>query len=331
LAERPTPAPDVHPESVLRAPDGRLVQLKVHRARWDDALPENSLAALAACLAARVARAEIDIAMLADREFLVFHDDTLDRGTTGRGRADALTADAARALRLRGRGTGDRPGESTEHPLPLLGDVVALLRETPAPTVLELDAKDAEPWPWPRVEELARAIEPVKDRVVVGGGADWNLRRLLAVDPSAPVGFDPMYELDWAPVGRPLDELPGVRGAYGYLDAHPLARRRRGPTADYLRDRLGAILRLVPGARDLHLRLRAAERMLDDGLDDLAAIVHDHGMRLDVWTLDAGTPAWEARLARAVAAGADIVTTNTPRALAAVNLASRERPAQAHG
>ena len=198
---------------------------------------------------------------------------------------------------------------------------MATLLEIPAPTLLELDAKDVEPWPWSRVEELARLIEPVVDRVVVGSAADWNLRRLLTVDPTTPVAFDPMFYLDWTPDGALLDPLPGVRGAYGYLDAHPLARRRHGPTTDYLRDRLGAILRLVPGARDLHLRLRAAERMLDDGLADLPTLIREHGYRVGYWTLNAGTPGWEARLARAVEAGADIVTTDTPRALAAVELA----------
>src|SRR5215207_5980427 len=91
----------VHPESLLRAPDGRLVQLKVHSANWDPALPENSLDALAACLAAPVARAEIDVEMLADRDFLIYHDHMLDRGTTGSGPVASLTSDAARALRLR--------------------------------------------------------------------------------------------------------------------------------------------------------------------------------------------------------------------------------------
>jgi len=306
---------------VTRATDGRLVQLKVHCARWDDSVPENSIPALTNCLEARVARAEIDIAMLTDRDFLVLHDDVLDEATTGSGPSSVLTADAARRVRLRLH-VGARQGQPTEHAPPLLSDVVALLRAIPAPTLLELDAKDSQPWPWPRVEELARLIEPVKDRVVVGSAADWNLRRLLRVDPTAPVGFDPMYYLDWASDTSELDSLPGVLGAYGYLDAHPLARRRLGPTTDYLRDRLGAILRLVPGARDLHLRLSAAERMLDDGLDDLPTIVHDHGMNLDYWTLDAGMPNWQARFQRAVAAGADIVTTNTARILAATSLSA---------
>jgi hypothetical protein len=39
-------------------------------------------------------------------------------------------------------------------------------------------------------------------------------------------------------------------------------------------------------------------------------------VRIDLWTLDAGTRAWRERLERALDAGTDIVTTNTPRELA---------------
>ena len=312
---------EVNPRSVLRAPDGRLVQLKIHSARWDDSWPENSLAGLKASLDARVARAEIDVAMLADRDFLVTHDDTLDRSTTGTGPASALTADAARSLRLRHHAKGDQLGPPTDHPPALLSDVVALLKESPGPTRLQLDMKDVLPWPWPRVEELARTIEPVRERVVVGSAADWNLRRLLRVDPAVLVGFDPMFYLDLSPADEGMDPLPGVMGAYGYLDAHPLARERHGPAADYLRDRLGAILRLVPDPAELYIRLYMAEKMHRDGLDDLADIVHGFGASFDLWTLDAGTPRWEERLRLAVALGADVVTTNTAREMSAVSLA----------
>ena len=178
--------------------------------------------------------------------------------------------------------------------------------------------KDAEPWPWPRIEELLRLVEPIKDRVIFGCTADWNLRRLLHVDPTAPVGFDPMYYLDWAPEG-PSWSFPasGARTATWTPTRWP---RRCGSTANYLRDRLGAVLRLVPGPRDLYIRLRTAERMLADGLDDLAEIVHSLDATLDLWTLDADTPNWEDRLRRAVEIGADVVTTNTPRRFAAVSL-----------
>ena len=299
-----------HAESVIGGPDGRLIQLKVHQCAWNAAAVPNSLPAILDCYQQHVARAEIDVAILHDQDFLIVHDTDLSHATDGRGRVDQTRcADTGRLHLLRaGRPSAERPA--------LLSEVAAAIAGEPFPTVLELDLKDWAPWPWPRVEELARILEPIKDRITFGGSADWNLRRLLRVDPSLPMGYTITQELDWLPPQAPPEPLPGIRGAYGYLDAHPLARQRTGPTADYLRDRLGAILRLVPGARDIHVRLLAVERMLDDGLDDLADLLHAQGMLLDVWTLDAETPNWRARLERAVACGADVITTNTPRALA---------------
>jgi hypothetical protein len=57
--------------------------------------------------------------------------------------------------------------------------------------------------------------------------------------------------------------------------------------------------------------------MLDDGVEDPADLFHRQGTLVDVWTLNAGMHRWRDRLARAVAAGVDIITTDTPRALAA--------------
>ncbi len=300
-----------HPDSIIPMPDGRVVEVKVHSCVWSGRYPANSLEGVAECYAAQVARAEIDIAMLHDADFLVIHDLALDDTTDGRGPVAQLGRAATQTLRLRGsdgRMTGSRP--------PLFSEVADLIRTQPYPTLLELDMKDVQPIPWPRVEELARLLEPLKDRVVLNSVADWNLRRLLQVDATLPVGFDPMGYLDYVPAGEEDgEELP--RGVYGYLDAHWLARERATPVRDYLADRLGGILRLVPGIREVHLRLSTFERMLDDGVDDAAGLFHRHGLRLDVWTLDAATPHWEQRLARALAAGADIVTTNTAQAVAA--------------
>ena len=299
-----------HPLSVICAHPGRQVQLKVHQCVWSGEHPANSLPAVLECYRARVARAEIDLAMLSDEDFLIAHDLELANMSDGQGRVDETTRSRAQRLHLAHHGavTAERPV--------VLSDVVAAIAREPFPTLLELDLKDWKPWPWPRVEELARVLQPVKDRITFGGGADWNLRRLQTVDPSMPMGFTISDKLDWVPEEQRPGDLPGVRGAYGYLDAHPLARARLGPTSDYLRDRLGAILRLVPGARDIHIRLLAVERMLDDGLTDLPDLLHAQGMLLDVWTLDAGTPNWRARLARALAAGVDVITTETPRELA---------------
>lgn len=268
---------DANPRSIIRTRDGRVVELKAHRATWSGKHPANSLAGLRECYEEKLARVEIDF-RTQDGDLIVSHD--------ARAREGAL----------------------------LLRDALEIVRDAPpGPTTLMLDAKDDAPWPEPLVHEIASLIAPVRERIFVGSPADWNLRRLRTVDPDVTLAFDPMYYLDHKTSRSPL---PGARSAYGYHDAHPLAFRRTISAAEYLRERLEVLLRLVPGIRELHVNLRLFEEMLADGVD-VSAVVHQAGVRIDVWTLDAGTPQWHERLQRALAAGVDIVTTNTPRELAA--------------
>ena len=299
-----------HPLSVLRAPDGRQVQLNVQGCVWSGEFPENSIAAIRECLTAQVARAEIGVSLLRDGDFLVTRDTNLDRATTGSGPVRLATRKEASELRCRWREKvwDDRP--------PLLSEVVDVLRVEGSPTVLELDAKDAEPWPWSRVEALARLVEPVCDQVVFDSCADWNLRRLLYVDPRIRVGFTPTFYFDWVPPNEPADALPGEVGAYGYADRHPLARARMEATSDYLWERISSLTRLVPGVCEMHMRFGLFERMQSDGLGDTAHRLRRAGIRVGVWTLDAGTPDWEARLNNAVWASVDIITTHTAQQLA---------------
>lgn len=298
-----------HPDSIIRT-QGRNVQLKVHQCVWSGEFVPNSLGAIRDCYRARVARAEIDVAILQDEDFLIAHDLDLHKATDGDGLAHNTPRAQAERLHL------THHGAPTAERVVTLSEVAQTIAREPFPTILELDLKDWNPWPWPRVEELARILEPIKDRITFGGGADWNLRRLYSVDPTLPMGYTITSELDWVPDSEKPSRLPGVRGAYGYFDAHPLARERLSSTPEYLRDRLGAILRLVPCARDIHIRLLAVEQMVRDGLTDLTDILHAHGMLLDVWTLNAGSPNWRARLERALELGADVITTETPRELA---------------
>lgn len=270
---------EAHPESVIRAADGRLVELKAHRGAWSGAHRENSLAALRECYAARVARVEIDF-RLRDGEFVVAH---------------------------------DQPRKGRR--VPRLREALDIVRASPpGPTVLMLDAKDEAPWPKTTAQALARLCDPVRDRVFVGSPADWNLRLLRKVDPALAIAFDPQYYLTW---DSRVHIVPGRRGAYGYQDVHPLALRRTVSAADYLRERFDTLLGAVDRIREIHLRLAFFERMLRDGFDAVA-FAHEANVLVDVWTLDAGTRAWKSRLAHAVAAGADIVTTNTPREFAAL-------------
>src|SRR5256885_2079496 len=289
-----------HPDSVIQLGD-RVVELKVHRCLWSGTYSENSRLAIEECAREGVVRAEIDVRLLRDGEMVVFHDDRLDRVTDAQG----LVRDATAA-----RATGACCKDGT-HPL-LFSEAIALLAAHEFPRRVELDLKDLEPYTRPQAEALARAVQPIKGRIHFSCPADWNLRRLLAVDPTLPVSLNPHSYID-------TEDDPDARlpiGAYGYRDAHPLARRRLSTTSEYLRDRLGGIMRLVPGVVEAHVRVGMFEQMLDDGIADAPGIFHDLGMKVDVWTLDADTPHWRERLARLMDAGVDIVTTNTARAIA---------------
>ena len=289
-----------HPDSVIQLGD-RVVELKVHRCLWSGTYSENSRLAIEECAREGVVRAEIDVRLLRDGEMVVFHDDRLDRVTDAQG----LVRDATAA-----QATGARFKDGT-HPL-LFSEAIALLAAHEFPRRVELDLKDLEPYTRPQAEALARAVQPIKGRIHFSCPADWNLRRLLAVDPTLPVSLNPHSYID-------TEDDPDARlpiGAYGYRDAHPLARRRLSTTSEYLRDRLGGIMRLVPGVVEAHVRVGMFEQMLDDGIADAPGIFHDLGMKVDVWTLDADTPHWRERLARLMDAGVDIVTTNTARAIA---------------
>ena len=246
-------------------------------------------------------RTEIDVRALRDGEFVVFHDDRFDRVTDASGLVrDATAAEATRP----------RLGDGS-HPL-LFSEAVELIAANEYPRCIELDLKDLAPYTRAQAEALARAVQPIKARADFSCPADWNLRRLLAVDPTLLVSLNPHCYIDT----EMEDEIRLPSGAYGYRDAHPLARQRISSTADYLRDRFGGIMRLVPGVLEAHLRVGMFERILDDGVADVAEIFHALGIKVDVWTLDADTPRWRERLARIVAAGVDIVTTNTAQVLA---------------
>ena len=289
-----------NPDSFFRVGD-RTVELKVHRCLWSGKYSENSPLAIAECASERVLRTEIDVRALRNGEFVVLHDDRFDRVTDARGLVrDATAAEATRPKFKDGT-----------HPL-LFSEAILLIAANEYPRRIELDLKDLAPYTAQQAEALARAVQPLKERAHFSCPADWNLRRLLAVDSTLGVSLNPHCYIDT----KDEDEVGLPIGAYGYRDAHPLAKQRVSTTAEYLRDRLGGIMRLVPGISEAHVRVEMFERVLDDGVADIAELFHSLDLKLDVWTLDAGTPRWQERLARIAAAGVDVITTNTPIPLA---------------
>jgi glycerophosphoryl diester phosphodiesterase len=295
-------SPDAHPDSVLVGPDGSPVWLKVHRCVWSGRHPPNSLDAVRECHRAGVARAEIDLWLLRDRDGIVDHDGlmrTPDRGAVWAGEVVRREVEAIPVQA--------RPA--------LLSELVEVVRREPYPTLIEIDLKDELPWPPQRVDEILDLLAPIRERVTLAGCNDETLRRLAAADGRMSIGFNPAFHLDWVPLHR-RHELAGTAGPDGWLNrtgAHGLAAS------------LAVLRALVPAADELHLRLEALERLTIEGTTDAVGRMHAHGWAVDVWTLDSGMVRWPARMQAAVAAGVDMITTTTAPALAR---AFREGPPQ---
>lgn len=292
--------PAAHPDSLLTGPDGSSVWLKVHRCVWSGRFAANSLDAVRECHRAGVARAEVDLWLLADTDGIIDHD--------GR-----LRLHGRRQVRAGRAHRGDVLGMPLKTRPALLSELVEAVRREPYPTRIEIDIKDELPWPADRVDEILSRLAPIRERVTLAGCNDETLRRLAAADGRLSIGFNPALHLDWLALRR-RDELAGAAGPDGWLN-------RTG--ARSVQGRLAVLRSLVPAADELHLRLEALERLIAEGGIDAVDELHAQGWAVDVWTLDAGTGRWRERMHAAVAAGVDMITTTSAPALAR---AYRDRP-----
>lgn len=94
-----------------------------HRACWLDGAPENSAAAIEACVALGVDMVEIDVRPTRDGTLVLMHDETVDRTTDGTGKVSELSLAEVRALRLR-----NHRGEPSEERVPTLAEAMARIR-----------------------------------------------------------------------------------------------------------------------------------------------------------------------------------------------------------
>jgi glycerophosphoryl diester phosphodiesterase len=271
--------------------------------------PPGSLAGLQACLEAGARAIELDLSLTADGDFVLLHGPRLEDETTGSGAIGESTAAEIAGLWhvWQGHETGVAVG--------LLDDALALLGRYRQTEELQLDLK---PYGPPRPQALAGLVDrlqPVKYRVRVTSPADWLVRHLHALDPDLPLGFDPLLYLDLpGEEGGDREAPPFRRGAYGYLDEHPLASRRWGTAAEYLAARAEALWIQAPPGAIWYIRGRLLAQALDDGFDWIADL-HARGAQVDAWTLDAADPQSLALGRRLVAQGIDRITTNDAPAL----------------
>lgn len=267
--------------------------------------PQNSLESIRQCLESDASFIEVDITALADSDYLLVHDADLESETSGQGKVEACTADQARSLRFK----------LTEIAVPLLGDVVTLFRESSSDARLQLDFKNVFPYIDDEpLHRLVQLIEPLGEQVIVSTGADWQLRKLRKIAPWLDLGFDIQFYIDWRDPDDEIDPRipPYRRGAYGYWDDHPLATARLTSPAEYLADRCASMVGLVPRLSTFYIDHRLLAQSLDEGFN-WAAALHEHGIRVDAWTLDVGNSRAETNARRLLEAGVDQFTTNTPQ------------------
>ncbi|MEQ8411510.1 MAG: glycerophosphodiester phosphodiesterase family protein [Erythrobacter sp.] len=131
--------------------EGRTL-VSAHRGGPSPGLPENAIATMDAVLTAIPAVMEVDVAQSADGVLFLLHDDTLDRTTTGEGRAaDRDWAELA-ALRLT-----DNAGWVTPYRIPTLAEALDWAKGR---TVLQLDFK--------RSASYEAVIDMVRDKGMEG-------------------------------------------------------------------------------------------------------------------------------------------------------------------
>jgi glycerophosphoryl diester phosphodiesterase len=295
---------------------GKTAALTCHMAALSGRFRPNSRAAIRECLDAGVPAIEIDVHSLDGPDYIVTHDRRLERSTTGAGSIGQATPDDLRAVHFLDDAT-DRPA--------LLSEVAEMARG--CATRLQLDLKDWRPLREARLRALLDVITPIRAQVLVSAGEDWNLQRLHDADPELAIGFDPGRYIGFAGAGEP-EFLPRTRGAYGYLDDHPMAIARTDAPADYLCERFLALARQCPSSREMFLDHRLILQMLDDGFET-AAWLHEHGSALTAWTVDYRGVESIPIVERLVAAGVDQITTNT--ALAWVEAFAGAAPERAGG
>ncbi|GLQ20561.1 glycerophosphodiester phosphodiesterase family protein [Algimonas porphyrae] len=111
-------------------------------------LPENSISALEAMIAAGVLMAEIDIAAIRDGTPIIFHDGVWDDHVSSTGPVVATEPDAFARLRLK-----DMKGVITAEPVPTLADMLDRAKDR---IYLEVDFKSS--------ADMATVVQMIRDR-----------------------------------------------------------------------------------------------------------------------------------------------------------------------
>lgn len=250
--------------------DGRRVILKHHRL-LDGAHPHppNSISALRAVLAGHAEAIEFDVRLTGDDAFVLVHDATLDRETTGRGSVRQVSSREIAALRLR--------GAADEAPA-MLADVITVLRDHAQPVKAQIDLCEestlSDSAAAALIDQIVSARANPSVHIVVGCEDAEKLLALRRIDPSLRVGFDVTGPFD-APEAEVMRRLGLIEDVSEYYLPKPFV--------------LQTIARGFNPVAFVHERRP--------------------GALVDVWTLYADEPDIARTLWATLNAGADQITT----------------------
>lgn len=229
---------------------------------------------------------EVDIQRHGSNGFVILHDKTLDRETSGSGPVATQPADGLRQLRMR-----DNDGAVTAEPVLLLDDLAQLLAAGPidASAVLQLDLKnDRASLSSDDIAAFPSAVEPVLANVLLSGDDADAVDSLRRATPGLRAGYDPCRE-------DTIAEL-----------------RRTGDYAAFVQAALAA----APNAEMIYLYHPIVAAADAAGFDMIGAI-QAAGKRVDVWTIKEVTDATLALARRLLALKVDQITTDDPVGLEA--------------
>lgn len=118
-------------------PPGSVPLIQGHRGTSETAFPEGTIASFQALLDEAGCSIEIDPRLTKDSVIVVFHDESIDRNTDGKGKLIDYTWDELQKFRLKGP-----DGKLTDYKIELLSDVLDWAKDK---TVLLLDHKNVPP------------------------------------------------------------------------------------------------------------------------------------------------------------------------------------------
>ncbi len=151
---------------------------------WTAKSVENTIESLQAATNLGADLVELDVMRTADNQFVVFHDTTLTRLSSSRGRVADLTLEELTAVTLR-----DPAGY--EGQIPSLVDYATKAKELGQPLLIELKLSGAEPEAKQNVADLIRVLD--ENDLLDGNmfqSIDWDSTQELKKQlPDAPVGY----------------------------------------------------------------------------------------------------------------------------------------------